>query len=253
VTAVTLAAAPGSGAPAGPVRIGLEPASGRAVWIATVPASGGVRIRLPRPRWAVAVTAAAGARGASLAAPLIFTAGGARYRADGPLQDALLPPRWRLRGFDGGFAVFSDALARPPLALRALPGTAGGAAVIRATAGPGFAPSAARVSSARGATVIRSVADAAGWTASWRPADAAAAMPLPVRRAGLVQAVTVPAGKGTITWAYAPPGAVAGLWLSLAGLALLAGLLSAARLRRGGPAAAPPVSQAAGMAPAAPR
>ena len=43
-----------------------------------------------------------------------------------------------------------------------------------------------------------------------------------------MQAVTVPAGAGVLTWRYDPPGIAAGMLLSLTGLALL--VLAAAGL-----------------------
>lgn len=144
------------------------------------------------------------------------------------LRAVLVPPRWRFAGFDGSFAVFTDRLARPPLSVRAVPGRPAAGASVRATAGPRFAPTRARVSSPYGITVFRAAAGIPGWTATWQPDGAKAAKHLPVRRAGLVQSVTVPAGRGTITWRYGPPGAQLGLWLSLAGLAILLGTCVAA-------------------------
>src|SRR5262249_20043079 len=152
--------------------------------------------------------------------PVFDTVGGAAYRAGGALQNALLPPRWRFSGVDGAFAVFSDAMAQPALTLQALPHRSTAGAFVRATQGPGFAPASGRVSSPHGVTVVRAVAAIAGWRATWRPAGTSAAAVLPIHRSGLVQAVTVPPGRGTITWTYDPPGARLGLWVSLTALAV---------------------------------
>jgi uncharacterized membrane protein YfhO len=43
-----------------------------------------------------------------------------------------------------------------------------------------------------------------------------------VQRDGVVQAVDVPPGQGTVTWHYTPPRLFPGLALSLAGLVLTA-------------------------------
>lgn len=222
VTSVAVPAGPGDGG-AG-VRVGLVRPSGATSWLSVARGSGRLDASLARPRGAVGIRVVAGPGGAALGPPVAVTSGGARYRADGRLQNALVPPRWRFGGFDGAFAVFSDSMATPPLTLRALPRRSAAGAAVRATAGPAFAPSSARVSSARGVTVIRAVADIPGWRATWRPEGPHPAEALPVRRAGLVQAVTVPPGRGTLTWRYTPPGERLGLALSLLGLAALAGM-----------------------------
>jgi hypothetical protein len=93
-----------------------------------------------------------------------------------------------------------------------------------ATGGPAFAPTGATVSSPHGATVVRAVADIPGWTATWQGSGGGAVESLPVRRSGLVQAVTVPSGRGTLTWIYVPPGFRLGLWTSSAAVVVLVGL-----------------------------
>jgi hypothetical protein len=99
--------------------------------------------------------------------------------------------------------------------------------------GPGFAPDSAFVSSPHGVRVIRAAAAIAGWTAVWRPAGTSAATVLPVRRAGLVQAVAVPPGRGILTWRYDPPWAWPGWWISLASLGvMLAGAAATAIFRK---------------------
>jgi hypothetical protein len=178
---------------------------------------------LTHPFQAVAIQVTAGPGQVTFGPPVVGTAGGARYRADGVLQDALVPPRWRPHGFDGQFAVFSDSLAKPPLTLQPAAHQRLGGAAIKAAGGPAFAPTSAQVSSPHGVTVIRSAAAIAGWRAVWHPAGGHAAVELPVRRSGLVQAVTVPPGRGTLIWAYDPPGARIGRWVSLAALIILIG------------------------------
>jgi hypothetical protein len=242
VTSVTI---PVSGTAAGHVSVGLVLPSGAVEPVAAAAGPGGAIAALPaHPRQAVGiqVAAAAGAPGGTaLGPPVVDAAGGARYRADGVLQDALLPPRWRFSGSNGPFAVFTNTMARPALTLRPLPHQAAAGAFVRAASGPRFAPSSAQVSSPHGVTVIRAMAAIAGWTATWRPAGGGTARTLPVRRSGLVQAVTVPPGRGTLTWAYDAPGARLGGWVSLAGLVTLGGsiTLAAYRRRRAGDVADP--------------
>jgi hypothetical protein len=233
VTSVAIPVRAGAGTTAGRLSVRLVLPSGSAEIIATTVRAGSlVTISRAHPRQAVAVQVVSATGRAALGAPVIGTAAGARYQANGVLQDALVPPRWRFSGLDGPFAVFRDTLARPALTLRPLPGGSAAGASVRAAGGPRFAPTSARVSSPHGVTVIRAVAAIAGWTATWRPAGGDAVTVLPVRRSGLVQAVLVPAGHGTLTWAYDPPGAKLGLWVSLAALAVLGVAAGAALCRR---------------------
>jgi hypothetical protein len=39
------------------------------------------------------------------------------FVADGQLQSALVPPRWRFAGFDGSSAVFADHFTTGPLTI----------------------------------------------------------------------------------------------------------------------------------------
>lgn len=234
VTSVNIPVHAAQGATAGRVSVGLVLPSGLVKNVtATATPGRTVTLATARPQQAVAVRVTSASGRASLGPPVIGTAAGARYRADGVLQDALVPPRWKFSGLDGPFAIFRDAMARPALTLRPLPRESAAGAFVRATGGPPFAPSSAQVSSPHGVTVIRAMSAIAGWTATWQQAGSDTTSVLPVRRSGLVQAVSVPAGRGTLTWAYDPPGARLGLWLSLAALALVGAAAVTALRRRG--------------------
>ena len=63
-----------------------------------------------------------------------------------------------------------------------------------------------------------------GWTATWDPQDGPS-VTLAVAADGLVQAVDVPPGLGTLVFSYNPPGFTAGFAASLAALVILTGLL----------------------------
>jgi hypothetical protein len=170
------------------------------------------------------------------------------FVTDGQLQNVLVPPRWGYAGRDGSFAVFTDHFARGPLSLQAQPGRPAAGASVRLVAG------AAAVSSPHGVRVIRSVAAASGWSATWHPRRGQAAA-LAVHRAGLVQAVDVPPGTGLVTWSYRPPGFTAGLALSLVAAALILALVAkqSYRLlaqRQARPQRAPPLSSPAPPSPA---
>jgi len=211
-------------------RIGLMTAAGQTRWF-PVSAPGGSRlaVSLPHPVTGVAVVAQAGSRPVRFGPASVAQPDGHVLVADGQLQNALVPPRWGYAGRDGSFAVFTDQLARGPLSLRALPGRPAAGASVRLVAGPAAAPATAAVSSPHGVRVVRSVAAAPGWSATWHPRRGPAAA-LAVHRAGLVQAVDVPPGTGVVTWSYRPPGFTAGLALSLAAAALIIFALVASQI-----------------------
>lgn len=224
--------AAGQDAAAG-ARIGLITPAGNTRWLRPAASRQGLAVSLPHPLTAVAVTAIAGSRPARLGPPAAAGPGGSVNVADGQLQAALVPPRWRYAGQDGPFAIFTDRFARGPLSLRALPGRPAAGASVRLAAGPAADPRAAAVYSRHGVQVIRSVAATPGWSATWHPRHGRA-VSLPVSRAGLVQAVSVPAGRGVVTWSYLPPGFLAGGLLSLAAFLLILGLLASWRRQAAG-------------------
>lgn len=246
VTSLTIPVRGPGGAGPG-IRVGLVAESGSTQWVVPVEHAGaGIEVSTTPARAIVAVRVVAGPRRIDLGPPMVRTVQGQSYRADGQLQDALVAPRWRFGGFDGSFAVFDDTLARPALSLRALPHGASEGASIRVTGGPAFAPTRAEVSSPRGITVVRAGAAIPGWSASWHPSGSATTQVLAVRRSGVVQAVDVPPGRGTLTWRYLAPGIRVALWLALGALAVVAGLVAVAwvggrraRRRPGPPERAP--------------
>jgi hypothetical protein len=229
-----------SGALMNEIRLGLVTSSGRTIWLATGRSGGRVpstwRVTTPGVE-AVAVVARSTGRAIQLDDPAVETAGGDRYEVDGRLESAIVPPRWSYAGRDGAFAIFEDQRARPPLQLRALPGRTLEGTSVRRVSGPAVQPESAAVTSPRGVEVVRAVADIPGWTASWAPAAGGAPRALAVRADGIVQAVTVPAGSGIVTWRYVAPELTIGEAASLAALVavtvMAAGaVVSVARARR---------------------
>jgi len=215
------------------VRVGVVGASGSTRWETPVALSGdGLGVPVTPTQTIVGVEIAAAGRSISVDAPVVTTVGGEIYRADGQLQDVLVPPHWRFQGFDGAFAVFDDTRARAGLSLEARSGSSTAGATIGVTGGPAWAPTRARVSSPHGVIVVRSGAAIPGWSATWRRSGTGAAQMLPVRLSGVVQAVTVPAGAGTLTWKYTAPGFGTALWLSGGALAALGALGATALLWR---------------------
>lgn len=207
-------------------QIGLMTEGGLMRWFAvSAPSASRLAISLPHPVTGVAVVAQAGGRPSHLGPLSITGTNGDVFIANGQLQDALVPPRWGYAGHDGSFAVFVDHLARGPLSLQALPGRPAVGASVRLAGGSATNPAAAAVFSPHGIRVIRSVTAIAGWSATWHPRHGAP-VTLAVSRAGLVQAVDVPPGRGMVTWRYQPPWFRAGLVLSLAAAAFIVFLLA---------------------------
>jgi hypothetical protein len=152
---------------------------------------------------------------------------------NGGIQDALSVRAWRFAGNVDGYAVFVNPTAGAPLTIRSTDSSA----TVRRVTGDELMPTAAAVSSRSGATVVRSVAAVSGWQASWQPDGSSKHTSLPVHRDGLIQAVDVPAGSGTLRWSYVPAGWHSGLALTAAGIVLLLGYagwagIAAARRRR---------------------
>ena len=215
-------------------QIGLTNPDGSTRWFraqAATPST--LAITVPQPVGTVAVVAQAHPAPGVLGPPSVVAADGSVVVADGQLQDALVPPRWRFAGFDGPFAVFANHLAQPPLRVEALPGRSVSGAWVGGASGPPAAPTAATVSSPDGVRVVRSVAAIDGWSATWQPRHGPATA-LAVRADGLVQAVDVPPGLGVLTFRYAPPRFAAGLALSLLAGVLVVGFFVVGLLARRG-------------------
>lgn len=214
-------------------RIGVVTAGGGTRWVparavpgrVVEPAGGGTLVASwRRPVTGVGLRLAAVGGPVAVGAPRLVTASGAAFVADGQLAGAVVPPRWRYGGSDGAFALFRDVLARPPLRLEPLPGRRLVGAVLRSPTGPPAFPASVVVSSPHGAVVVRAVSDIPGWNAHWLPFAGGPEVALPVRPAGLVQAVRVPAGTGRLDWTYEAPGLLPGAAASLACLAALLAL-----------------------------
>lgn len=218
--------------PAG-ATIGLIRADGTTMWAeAVATTSQTLSARFDGSIDAVGITVRPGVGPISFSAPTITTVAGQRYVANGQLQGPRTLSHWRFVGTDGLFTVYANQRAQPPLTLRSTAGhTLEGASVRRKT-GALLAPTSATVTSTAGAVVVRSMADIPGWTATWQPASGRPAVDLPVRPVGIVQGVTVPPGRGTLSWSYQPKGAWLGLGLSGAGTVALLGVLAVSVFRR---------------------
>jgi hypothetical protein len=200
--------------------IGLVAPGGSTRWFRARALTASLTVTLPRPVWSIAVLGQAHGAPCPLGPPSIVVAGGGAFVADGQLQGALVPSHWKFAGFDGSFAVFANPSAQGPLRIQALPGRATSGAWVSVASGAAADVTKATVFSSRGVRVVRSVAAIPGWTATWQPRHGPATT-LTVHRDGLVQAVDLPPGLGTVTWTYSPPWFPAGLILSLAATVII--------------------------------
>ncbi|HEX4220597.1 MAG TPA: hypothetical protein VHZ02_19650, partial [Acidimicrobiales bacterium] len=239
VTSITVpvlsTSGPSASGPAGTVaRIGLLEANGRTTWAPVVAAtpSHALSARFTGAVDAVGVTVQPGTGPATFGAPTITADSGQRFVADGQLQGSSTLAHWTFAGTDGLFAVYANQRAQPPLSLRPVAGHRLQGASVRRKTGALLEPTSATVTSTTGAVVVRSMASIPGWTATWHPASGRPVVDLPVRSMGVVQGVTVPPGRGTLSWSYQPKGAWLGLGLSVAGTVALVGLAAIGAQRR---------------------
>ena len=163
---------------------------------------------------------------------VITVRSGNSYGLDGPLSAYLTPPHWLAAGRIGPFVVFSNQRARGPFWLGRSTGDTGGLQVRVASSSPWTPTETVAITSAAPATIVRSVADIPGWSATGKHDGRSGAILL--RRDGLVQSFAVPEGTTLVTFAYAAPGLGSGLAASGLGLAamILLGLAAIALSRR---------------------
>jgi hypothetical protein len=127
-------------------------------------------------------------------------------------------------GAIGPFAVFSDQRADGSFWLGGRTRDTKSSLQVRVVKSSPWTPTeTVAVTSAAPATVVRSVADIPGWSATGKHDGRSGAILL--RRDGLVQSFAVPEGTTLVTFTYAPPGLEAGLTAS--GLGIVAMLILA--------------------------
>ncbi|HUZ20176.1 MAG TPA: hypothetical protein VMU75_06380 [Acidimicrobiales bacterium] len=156
---------------------------------------------------------------------VVRTSDGATFSPTGPLAAAASGPHWRPAGTIGPYAVLVDTRARGLFSF--LPAGPGAAApgTARVVASSPYTPTErVAVRSARAAVLVWSEAALPGWRALVAAGGRASAAP--VRRAGLVQEVDVPAGRSEVTFTYTAPGLTLGLWLAAVGCAGIVALLA---------------------------
>jgi hypothetical protein len=170
--------------------------------------------------------------GLRITSVVVTTRSNTSYSLDGPLSAYLTAPHWVAAGTIGPFVVFSNQRARGPFWLGRSTVDTGGLQVRVVSSSPWTPTETVAITSAAPATIVRSVADIPGWSATGEHDGRSGAILL--RRDGLVQSFAVPEGTTLVTFAYAAPGLGAGLAASGLGLAamVLLGLAAIALSRR---------------------
>ncbi len=174
------------------------------------------------------VTAPEGAR---IDTAIVVTRGAhaTSLRLETPFQEALAGPQWHLALTEGTVAYFRARSVRPPAWLARAPR---GSRVLSAT-DTSWGETLVRVDATGPVILKRSMTWIPGWRASATSLTGTRAVTLHVVRSGLIQQVTLPAGRWEVRFTYHAPHLVAGLVGSALGVvAWIGGLLWWRRGRR---------------------
>jgi hypothetical protein len=238
VTSVAVPLAAGAGSAASVLRVGLLSADGRrTAWIGSAPTGHGpvvVRTRRPQPASGIVLALGgadvSGAPALQVRAPIVRTAGQGTYRLDGSLRDAVAPPRWRFVGTIGPFCMFTQAAAAGRAWVQGDPG-----AQVRVVSSTPWGDQTIQVRTARPAVLVRSEQFTTGWQATVTRRSTSQGprrtYGVSVRRHGLIQQVSVPAGTSTVHFTYRPHRVLEGFVASVLGVIALGLLVSWPRLR----------------------
>jgi hypothetical protein len=158
---------------------------------------------------------------------------GNSYDLDGSLSRYLTAPHWVPAGKIGPFVVFANRRASGSFSLAASSHPPSGPLRVRVVSSSPFTPTeTVAITSSVPATVVRSVANLPGWSATG--SHEGHSRPIVLHRDGLVQSFAVPEGTTLVTFRYDAPGLRPGLALSGFGAIgfLVMALLALARRRR---------------------
>jgi hypothetical protein len=206
------------------LRIGVVTTGGQVVWPDVAKQTLSAQGAMVEFRASLTATGlvASGPGAGEIADTTIVSGPETRTALDGPLQDALDKGGWRYAGRIDGFVRYVlDAASRNVW----IEGDATGASVVRisTTIEDGETD---YVDTDHPVVVARSEAFAKGWHVEVTNMGDGRTMDLPAKAVGLVQGVSLPAGKFKISWSYWAPGMSVGLASSALGaLVLLAGVL----------------------------
>jgi len=153
------------------------------------------------------------------------------------LQGVLEPPKWHYQTEIGGLPVFTNMLTRGASWVERAGSTTPLAPLLplaRSTTPPvePWQNPETVVSTPSPAVLVRSEAYDKGWVARLTPAGGGRSVTVRVRPLGILQAVSIPAGKFTVTWVYTAKLAKLGVIASGVGVLALILLVFTPRRRR---------------------
>ncbi len=186
-----------------------------------------------------AMAAAVGAVAVTTVRPTAVNSGPHTHRLvlNQVLQGVLEPPRWQYRTEIGGLPVFANTLTRGASWVEPAGSTSPLAALVP-RAQSATPPVAAWqnpetvVSTPSPALLVRSEAYDKGWVARVTPTGGGSSRTVRVRQLGILQAVSLPAGRFTVTWVYTAKLAKLGVIVSGVGVLALVLLVFTPRRRR---------------------
>ncbi|HUZ20758.1 MAG TPA: hypothetical protein VMU75_09345 [Acidimicrobiales bacterium] len=217
---------------------------GRTPHFASVPVRDGrAQLALPSAERADQIVVENPSKGTTIvgAVVVVTRAPSLRLLLDGALQGQIEPPHWVFGGVIRGYydvylntqtlglAWLQPASSTTPNTLERAPGT------VTTTSSAPYAPQTMVVDSPRPAVLVRSETYAPGWSARLTPLSGGPTRVITSHRFGLVQAVSVPAGRYKVTWRYTSHNLRTGLVLSAIGFVFLAVLCVLALRRRRSP------------------
>lgn len=184
-------------------------------------------------------SATVGAVAVTTVVPLVLGLGPPAHRfvLNQILQGVLEPPRWRYQTEIGGLPVFTNTLTRGAAWLEPAGSTTPLAQLLSLAraASPAVEPwqdPVTVVSTRHPALLVRSAAYGNGWVARLTPIGHGPSVRVPVRRLGVVQAISVPSGRFTVTWLYTASSAKFGFLASVVSTLVLVLLVFTPRRRR---------------------
>lgn len=207
-------------ATSGELRIGVVRADGKLVWPAVASrtvTTTGISIRFANPLSATGLVASGPGAG-DISDTTIVSGPITRIVLDGPLQDALDEGGWRYTGIIDGFVRYQ--LATAPRTVWIEGGGTGATAVRISTTEQGGETD--YVTSTHPVVVVRSEAYLPGWHVEATDVADGVTVSLPVKPVGVVQAVSLPAGRFKISWSYWAPDLSYGLASTAVGTVLVA-------------------------------
>jgi hypothetical protein len=176
-----------------------------------------IRFAPPVPAFGISLGGSQVTGAVAITEPQVRASSGTSFATDGPLAAPVGAAGWVEVDGVGGFSAFVNHAAAAPFTV-----ASPGASWKVVSSDPWTGAVSVEVTTSQAASLVRSMAAVAGWQATI--AHDGRSSVADVRRHGLVQQVTVPAGESTVTFVYVAPGWGDGQLVALGGTLVLLGL-----------------------------